>query len=684
MVKIKQHLKLLGIDKLKPQQKDIINNFLKGNDTLGILPTGFGKSICYILPHLITQKNVIVISPLISLMEDQHISLEEKNINSILFNSNNHKIFSKKGEIGELSKVKSGDIKGLLYFSPESFIKREFLIRDLIENDNICLIAIDEAHCIDTWSDFRSSYSGLDCIRNYLDEYKKKIPILALTATSTKSTTKIIIRRLKLVEPVIVKCSFYRDNLNIFVNQKDKYENNIKDIIQLIKNKETKTIIYCKTIEDTEKISNSLVSNGINSMYYHGQLSPKKRKSSQDDFSEIDNKTKVMVATIAFGMGINIPDIHLIIHYGVSKDIESYYQEIGRGGRDGLDTDCYLYWSKKDFQTNRYFLNQIKSPNFREKQMKRTIEIEKLIYDNNCRMKIILSYFNENDFDKCNNCDNCLKNNSICNSDLDKDSHKDNNSINSMCKIYIYFILKTLHSLGYGCGSNTLVSILTGNENKTKPNMKRLKTFGCLKDMDIPKKRKILSEYIRIIHYEGYLTETKLNNMRGSYLELNDLSKKWLKKYSININKSLNILSNFSKNIKERYKNIIEKKSIFTKNVCKSENKLKKIKGSNKYIDLLERGSNIEFIMKEFNVKEQTVLNNICKILNENPDIRLNWENINGPNEEKIVEIYKEKTNWTSGKYRDLKDILPRNISYNDIYLALTPQGKEIYKQNNL
>ena len=240
-------------------KKVIINNFLKGKDTLGILPTGFGKSICYILPHLITQKNVIVISPLISLMEDQHISLEEKNINSILFNSNNHRIFSKKGEVGELSKVKSGHTKGLLYFSPESFIKREFLIRDLIENDNICLIAIDEAHCIDTWSDFRSSYSGLDCVRNYLNEYKKKIPILALTATSTKSTSKIIIRSLRLIEPHIVKSSFYRDNLKIFIKQKDKYENNIKDITQLIKNKETKTIIYCKTIEDTEKISNSLV-----------------------------------------------------------------------------------------------------------------------------------------------------------------------------------------------------------------------------------------------------------------------------------------------------------------------------------------------------------------------------------------------------------------------------------------
>lgn len=681
MVKIKEHLKLLGINKLKPQQKDIINNFLKGNDTLGILPTGFGKSICYILPHLITQKNVIVISPLISLMEDQHISLEEKNINSILFNSNNHKIFSKKGEIGELTRVQCGDIKGLLYFSPESFIKREELVRELIQNNNVCLIAVDEAHCIDTWSDFRCSYTNLCCIRNYLKVYKKNIPLLALTATATQSTAHTIIKTLKLIKPSIIKCSFYRNNLRIFIQKKDKYDLNIRSIIQLIKNKKTKTLIYCKTIEDTEKISNSLVSNGIDSMYYHGQMSPKNRKSSQDYFSEIDNNTKVMVATIAFGMGINIPDIHLIIHYGISKDIESYYQEIGRGGRDGIDTDCYLYWSKKDFQTNRYFLNQIKSNTFRMKQMKRTIEIEKLIYDNKCRMKMILSYFNETDFDKCNNCDNCLKNNSVCYSDSDMDSQKDNNSINSVNKIYIYFIFKTLDLLGYGCGSNTLVSILTGNESKTKQNMKILKTFGSLKDMDIPKKRKILSEYIRIIHYEGYLTEKKLNNIRGSYLELNDLSKKWLNKNSINIKKSLNILSKFSKNIKERYKNRIKEKSIFNKNICEN-NKIKTIKGSKKYIDLLERGSNIAFIMKEFNVKEQTVLNNIYKILNENPEMRLNWENINGPNKEKIIEIYKGKTNWTSGKYRDLKDILSRNISYNDIYLALTPQGEEIYKQN--
>ena len=658
MVKIKKHLELLGLNKLKSHQKDIINNFIQNKDTIGILPTGYGKSICYILPHLLSKKNVIVISPLISLMEDQHLSLEKKNINSILFNSNNHKIYSSKNSNDELSKIKDGSIKGILYFSPESFIKREFLIRDLLKSNSISLIAIDEAHCVDTWSEFRNSYNSLSCIKDWLNYLKINIPLLALTATATPETINILKKKLNLENPEIIKASFYRNNLSINIVKKHNLTYDIAKITHLIKNNNQKTLIYSKTIDDSEKISELLNNLGLNSKYYHGQMTSKQRKLTQLEFT--DGDCNVMVATIAFGMGIDISNINLIIHYGVSKDLESYYQEIGRGGRDGSNTDCYLFWSKKDFQTNRHFLNNIKNIHFREKQMQKTLSIEKFIYNNQCRMKHILNYFGEDTFISCGKCDCCkgiIKNKS-----------------SEVGIIYMYLLFKTLNDLGYGCGSNTLVGILTGaKNNRIKEEMKMLTTFNSLKDF----KKQELSDIIRQLHHEDYFIEKKINGTNGSYLKLSEKALIWFKNNEFIINKSKKILEKFF----EKKKNYIYNLKIKGSIINYSEQPNLFINGNKKYIKFLKEGMAINQIVNKLQITRRSVENNICKLLNENYNLRLDWEKIDGPSIDKISEILAYSSTWNGKLLRDLKNKLPDNISYYEINLALTPQGKEIHSK---
>ena len=538
MVKIKPYLKILGIKKLKPQQKEIINNFLQNKDTLGILPTGFGKSVCYILPHLITGKNVIVISPLISLMEDQYRLLHNQGIDSILFNSTNHKHYGNDSDNpdSELSRLKKGLLKGILYFSPESFLKREHLVRELLKSESIALISIDEAHCIDTWSEFRNSYNYLSCIRDWLKYLNINLPLLAVTASATKYTQSVICNKLKLIKPNIIQASFYRDNLALKVIKKNKFNTDlvkIKNIINAESVTNKKVLIYAKTIEDCEKITELLNLYKLKSDTYHGSLSPKKRKLIQENYT--GNKLNIIVATIAFGMGINITNINLIIHYGISKDLESYYQELGRGGRDGDLCKCYLFWSKKDFQTNRYFLNNIKNSKFRDNQMERTIEVEKFIYNtSNCRMGQILNYFGESECIACNKCDAC--------------TDPKTSDLTDVGIFYKYLIAKTFFDLGYGCGSNTLICILTGKKNnRIKYDMKQLNTYNSLTKI----KKDDLSDIIRVLHHQEFLSEQKIKGCSGSFLKLSPDGLKWIKLNKDKIEKSLSIINNLFINLKK-------------------------------------------------------------------------------------------------------------------------------------
>lgn len=566
-IKIKELLAILGIKKLKPKQKEIINFIINNLDVIGILPTGYGKSVCYILPHLISNRNVIVISPLISLMQDQTTKLKEKGILSINFNSTNKIPFEL------LDDLINNEVSGILYFSPESFIGREDFIKDILKNT--CLIAIDECHCITTWNDFRSCYRKLDNIQKWIKEDNTEIPILALTATATDETVTSIKKNLLLDDPKIVKTSFYRDNLSISIFEKNKYQEDVISISKLIKksaeNRE-KTIIYCKTQKETEKFVESLLDCGIESCFYHGGMTNKSRNISQNKFrsGEVD----VIIATIAFGMGIDISDISLIIHYGISKDIESYYQEIGRAGRNNNDAKCYMYWSKKDFVLNRHFLDSIKNTTRQKKQLERIISIEKLIYTEECRMKFILKYFDE-EFERCDKCDNCIKKK---NPIKEKSPKKKIDSTNNVGVYFTYIILKTLFELDYGCGCNNLIGILYGSKNKKiNDRMRKLKTYGILKK----KSDDNLNDKIRKLQHIGLIEEQKISNF-ATFLKISELGKKWFTEYSEPIKESLDILKNkfynninFKKVEKERnpkFLVIMDELKKWRNNICSEKN----------------------------------------------------------------------------------------------------------------
>ena len=272
--------------------------------------------------------------------------------------------------------------------TPEYLVRSQEFIEELYEDHGICCFAIDESHCISTWSDvsFRPEYKNLKLLR----EWAPEVPILALTATASNKVQKDIIKSLNLIKPLVIKSSFDRPNLHIHIHRKGKdiYE----DLNELLnKFKDEFIIVYAKTRDNTEKISEIINNMNIKCRAYHAGMDTEKRNKIQEKF--MSGKIKCIVATIAFGMGINNKNVRLIIQYGCSSDIESYYQEIGRAGRDGELSQCHMFFSKKDFQINRYFLSEIENSNFRNYREKQIIKMEKFVYSNTCRRKIYIGTF---------------------------------------------------------------------------------------------------------------------------------------------------------------------------------------------------------------------------------------------------------------------------------------------------
>jgi len=482
--------KYFGYDKLKDKQEEIIDNLLKGNDTIGILATGYGKSICYQLPFLMTKKTVIVISPLISLMEDQFNKLKSLDIQVYCLNSNN----SNKGF--DKNDILSGK-SGIVYMSPEYFFTCEDFIRDLSKKKLISLIAVDESHCISTWSEFRPEYKELDIIK----KWTKKVPVLALTATATPKIIQDIQDILLLKDPLIVKSSFHRENLNINIVRKYNKDFDFKEILDLVKKLEgdDRAIIYCKTKDETDSFVLKLKEYNIKAKGYHAGKTNQTRSTIQTKFT--NGKVKIIVATIAFGMGVDIPNIRLIINYGISKDMESFYQEIGRAGRDGLPSDIYLYWSSGDFNINKSFLNSVDDNEFKKKQMKRILEMEKFVNHTGCRMAYITNYFSEQ-IDNCGHCDYCLSNKIEVKTDITKEC---------------YLILKTIKKLKHNFGTSMLCDILFGSDSKRiKDPIKKLSTYGSLKGI----KKDRIKEIIRYLIISNYLIEEKLDKSFGSIIKI--------------------------------------------------------------------------------------------------------------------------------------------------------------------
>ncbi|HYF32491.1 MAG TPA: DNA helicase RecQ [Chitinophagaceae bacterium] len=389
-----------GFDSFKGPQEDIIQSVLAGNDTFVIMPTGGGKSLCYQLPAMVSEGVAIIVSPLIALMKNQVDLVRSYSSKDDVAHFLNSTLNKK--EIREVhDDLLTGKTK-MLYVAPETLTKQENL--EFFSDLKLSFFAVDEAHCISEWGhDFRPEYRRL---REMMNQINPDIPVIALTATATPKVQSDIVKNLDLRNPNIFISSFNRPNLYYEIRPKIKKDQTIKDIVRfIVSNKGKSGIIYTLNRKTTEELADMLMANGIKAVAYHAGLDSKLRAERQDLF--LNEDVQVIVATIAFGMGIDKPDIRFVIHYNIPKSIENYYQETGRAGRDGLEGKCILYYSHKDVAKLEHLMRD-KPLSEREVGAQLINETVAFAESGVCRRKVLMSYFGEEYTEKnCGNCDNC-------------------------------------------------------------------------------------------------------------------------------------------------------------------------------------------------------------------------------------------------------------------------------------
>ncbi|MEK7103604.1 MAG: ATP-dependent DNA helicase RecQ, partial [Patescibacteria group bacterium] len=366
-----------GYDDFRPQQEDIIHTVLSGNDTVVLMPTGGGKSLCFQIPAMAMEGITLVVSPLIALMKDQVDALLANGIPAAFINSS-----LSNAEIEEIKdELTRGEIK-LLYIAPERLALLDFKL--FLKELPIALIAIDEAHCISEWGhEFRPDYRNLQHCKQILFP---DVPIIALTATATPKVKEDIISQLHLPSPKVFLSSFDRPNL--FINVRPKQQA-AKEILSLLeKHKGESVIIYCLSRKETETLASSLKKEGHKAAAYHAGMNSEERRIAQDRFKK--DQISIIVATVAFGMGIDKPDVRLVIHYSLPKSIEGYYQEIGRAGRDGLPSECVLFYTYGDTRTLDYFINAMEDPDEQKRAKAKLQDIVDYCEGDTCRRTVLL------------------------------------------------------------------------------------------------------------------------------------------------------------------------------------------------------------------------------------------------------------------------------------------------------
>jgi len=387
--------KYFGYDAFRPLQKEIIERVIANEDCVVLMPTGGGKSLCFQLPTLIRDGITVVISPLISLMKDQVDGLIASGVNAALINSS----LTQSAIVTVIEQIKSGDVK-ILYIAPERLGIPEF--EATLHMLPVSLFAIDEAHCISEWGhDFRPEYRNLNRLRTKFPN----IPIIALTATATEKVRDDIVKQLALPSPNIFVSSFNRQNLSYEVLPK---KDSFKTILSLLTHYPNESaIIYCFSRKDTESIADKLTKHGYKAGVYHAGLTAEKRRDNQERF--IRDDIRIMVATIAFGMGIDKPDVRLVIHHSLPKSVEGYYQETGRAGRDGLPARCVLLFSLADKFKHEFFINRIADEGEKQQVRENLNQVITYCTLHYCRRKFLLRYFNEEyQAVSCHNCDKCV------------------------------------------------------------------------------------------------------------------------------------------------------------------------------------------------------------------------------------------------------------------------------------
>lgn len=482
-----------GYENFRLEQASAVENVIAKKDTFVLMPTGGGKSLCYQIPAMVLEGTAIVISPLIALMKDQVDALRMNGISASYINSS-MSVFEQNETLNQL---KNGEIK-LLYVAPEKLSADNGGFLKLLNDVNISLFAVDEAHCVSHWGhDFRPDYLFLNGLKTQFPQ----IPIIALTASADEITRQDIIKQLNLQQPLVLISSFDRANIKYFVQPKQSVFQNI--IQYLNEHPNDSGIIYCLSRKGTEEMSHQLRENGINSAFYHAGIPSQERAKVQEDF--LKDKTRVMVATIAFGMGIDKSNVRFVMHADLPKNIESYYQETGRAGRDGLPSEAILFYSYADVLKLRKFAmiegNEEQSALMLQKlqQMSDFAEMQK------CRRQYLMEYFVESHLGNCNSCDFCLSEFETWDATLDAQK-----------------LLSAVFRLKERYGKNLIIDFIRGSKGvKITDYMRNLPTYG----IGISDDKNHWQNLIRQLLNNGFLSES---NEEFSVLKLNDESRQVL------------------------------------------------------------------------------------------------------------------------------------------------------------
>ena len=489
--------KYYGYTSFRKGQENIITSIINKEDVLAIMPTGGGKSICYQVPALCLDGITIVISPLISLMKDQVDALKTMGVKARLINSS-----LSNSEYSEVLEEIENDECKIIYIAPERLDSMEFV--NIIRGKNISQVAIDEAHCVSQWGhDFRVSYKKIPYFINRLD---KRPIVTAFTATASNEVREDIINILNLHNPAVYITGFDRENLSINIVKSSSKNKYTLDYVENHKNESG--IIYASTRKEVETIYEGLLKRNYSVAKYHAGLSNEARKEYQENF--INDDIKIMVATNAFGMGIDKPNIRWVLHYNMPQSIENYYQEIGRAGRDGEDSECVLLFSPGDVHTQKYLVEVgIENSERKRVQYKKLQQMVDLVYSNTCYRKNILNYFGESFLEDCNNCSNCLNEGEVVDKTLDAQK-----------------VISCIARMKRSFGATMIIDVLRGSKNKKVLDLgfDTLTTYGIMKNYS----NEDLKTFINTLVSHGFLDVVENIGPRGSFptIKLNEQSLK--------------------------------------------------------------------------------------------------------------------------------------------------------------